>query len=178
MRAASLSLTLGGIAVALGGVYLLWELRSGGGPAPTAASAGPARPTPAPAPSPAPSSAGSASASAKARPTPPGAPATSKRVEISDDSGGAAPALPPVDSAERLLEANKLYDRGDYEGARQLAIKLLDEAPGNVKLLRVVVSSACILGDGDMAQRYVGQLPDLDRGQMAERCAKFEITLK
>jgi hypothetical protein len=47
-----------------------------------------------------------------------------------------------------------------------------------VKLLRVVVSSACILGDPEMAQKYVTELPPLDRSQMADRCAKFEIALK
>jgi hypothetical protein len=87
-------------------------------------------------------------------------------------------AVLAVESSERLLEANKLYDRGDYDGARQLAAKLLTEAPGNVRLLRVVVSSACILGDGEQANQYAPQLPPIDRDQMAERCAKFQIALK
>jgi hypothetical protein len=76
------------------------------------------------------------------------------------------------------LEANKLYDRGDYEGARAIAVKTLAESPGNVKLLRVVVSSSCILGDPDTANQYAPQLPPGDRAQMAERCSKFQIALK
>ena len=81
-------------------------------------------------------------------------------------------------ASDHLLEANKLYDRGDYDGARQLAIKLLGEAPGNVRLLRVVVSSSCILGDAEQANQYAPQLPPPDRDQMADRCAKFQIALK
>ncbi|MBK9030646.1 MAG: hypothetical protein IPL61_04790 [Myxococcales bacterium] len=47
-----------------------------------------------------------------------------------------------------------------------------------MRLLRVVVSSSCIVGDGDTANQYAGQLPEPDRVQMVDRCAKFQIALK
>lgn len=83
-------------------------------------------------------------------------------------------ANPDMDAA--MLEANKLYDRHNYEDARKLALKLLDRQPGTVRMLRVVVSSSCILGDAEMAQKYWLQLPDFDRGQMSTRCDRFGVT--
>ena len=85
---------------------------------------------------------------------------------------------PSAEQGERLLEANKLYDRGDFEGARALAQKMLGEVPGHVKMLRVVVSSSCILGDAEVAQRYATELPPADHAAMVQRCKKFEIDLK
>ncbi len=81
---------------------------------------------------------------------------------------------PDFDAA--MLQANKLYDRHSYDEARQLALKLLDRQPGTVRMLRVVVSSSCILGDAEMAQKYWLQLPDFDRGQMSTRCERFGVT--
>lgn len=85
---------------------------------------------------------------------------------------------PSAEQGERLLEANKLYDRGDFEGARALAQKMLGEVPGHVKMLRVVVSSSCILGDAEVAQRYAAELPPADHAAMVQRCQKFQIDLK
>jgi len=85
---------------------------------------------------------------------------------------------PSVEQSDTLTEANKLYDKGDFDGARALAQKMLVDLPGNVKMLRVVVSSSCILGEGDVAQQYVGQLPPGDHAAMVARCAKFQIDLK
>ena len=83
---------------------------------------------------------------------------------------------PDLDAA--LLEANKAYDRKDFERAREIALKLLQtRAPGNVRMLRVVVSSACILGDADQAIRYAADLPAFDKQQMTGRCAQYGITL-
>lgn len=92
--------------------------------------------------------------------------------------GAPDPAVnPDIDAA--MLEANKLYDRHNYEDARTLAFKLLDrqlDAAGKVRMLRVVVASSCILGDGETAQKYWTQLPDFDRGQMTTRCERFGVT--
>ena len=60
--------------------------------------------------------------------------------------------------------------------ARNLALKLLERQPGTTRMLRVVVSSSCILGDGETAQKYWTQLPEFDRGQMTTRCERFGVT--
>jgi len=83
---------------------------------------------------------------------------------------------PDLDGA--LLEANKAYDRKDFETARRLALALLEkQVPGNVRMLRVVVASSCILGEVEVAQKYVAELPTHDRDQMVRRCAQYGIAL-
>lgn len=83
-------------------------------------------------------------------------------------------ANPDFDAA--MLEANKLYDRHNYDEARTLALKLLERQPGTVRMLRVVVASSCILGDAETSQKYWLELPEFDRGQMTTRCARFGVT--
>jgi hypothetical protein len=75
-------------------------------------------------------------------------------------------------------EANRAYDQGDFEEAKQIAQRVLVQAPGNVRMLRVVVSSECIAGDGAEAQKYFAQLPEGDRAQMRTRCDRYGVTLK
>jgi len=97
----------------------------------------------------------------------------------------AAPAPPPgtpsladdpnLELSTALDEANRFYDRGDYDTAQEVALKLLDRLPGNVRMLRVVVSTACLMGDPDKARRYLGQLPERDKQQMITRCARNGI---
>jgi len=73
-------------------------------------------------------------------------------------------------------EANRFYDRADYDGAHQAALKVLERAPGNVRMLRVIVSTACIMGEPEKAQTYWRQLPEHDRAQMTARCARYNVT--
>jgi hypothetical protein len=75
-------------------------------------------------------------------------------------------------------EANRAYDHGEFEEAKQIAQKVLEKAPGNVRMLRVIVSSECIAGDSAEAQKYFTQLPDSDRAQMRTRCDRYGVTLK
>ncbi len=94
------------------------------------------------------------------------------------NTGAVQPPIDPDDpeAASAMTETNKLYDRGDYEGARALAVKLLGKEPTNVRLLRVVVSSSCIMGDADMASTYWAQLPVPDQAQMSVRCARYQVS--
>ncbi len=73
-------------------------------------------------------------------------------------------------------EANKLYDRQDYERAIALAEKVLSKEPGDIRMLRVVVSGACQMGDADKAKQFWTQLPEHDKNQMSRRCQRFGIT--
>jgi hypothetical protein len=73
-------------------------------------------------------------------------------------------------------EANKAYDRGDFDEARTIAGRVLAGQPGNVRMLRVVVSSACIDGDAATAQNHFARLPPADQAQMRTRCARYGIS--
>ena len=78
----------------------------------------------------------------------------------------------------RMDSVNRLYDRADYEGAREAALEVLAEHPKQPRMLRVVVSSSCIMGDAEVATRYFGRLErERDRKQMARRCARYGIEL-
>jgi hypothetical protein len=82
-----------------------------------------------------------------------------------------------VELKERMDEVNSLYDRRDYEAAISTAREILAESPGNVRMLRVVVSSACMMGDGNTAQEFLAQLPRRDQRQMRTRCNRFGTEL-
>jgi hypothetical protein len=102
-----------------------------------------------------------------------------------------APTLPPTgdgtlvverDFSPRLdstmSEANKAYDRGDFDDASVAAAKVLAKDPTNVRMLRVMVSSACINGDTAVAQKYYAPLPEPDRAQMRIRCERYGVTFE
>jgi hypothetical protein len=83
---------------------------------------------------------------------------------------------PRLETSNAKDEANRLYDKQDYEGAVQRAEQVLKEEPGDIRMLRVVVSSSCQLGDADKAKQYYSQLPPHDQNQMNRRCQRFGIT--
>jgi hypothetical protein len=72
-------------------------------------------------------------------------------------------------------EANKAYDRGDFEDAKQVASRVLAKFPGNVRMLRIMVSASCIDGDVAVAQAHYGRLPPPDQEQMKVRCARYGV---
>jgi len=101
-------------------------------------------------------------------------------IDTGDDSNtpGGDPPSPDVDLDAAMDEANKLYDHNDYEAAVKQAQRVLDKHPESVRMLRIVVSSACMMGDTDNATKYFGQLPARDQGDMSRRCARFDIKLE
>jgi hypothetical protein len=72
--------------------------------------------------------------------------------------------------------ANKAYDRGDFEDAKVIAGRVLERAPTNVRMLRIMVSASCIDGDNAAAQAHFANLPPGDQDQMKVRCARYGIT--
>lgn len=70
-----------------------------------------------------------------------------------------------------MREANQAYDHTDYDEAMAIAGKILSKDPTNVRMLRVMVSSACMEGDSITAQKYFAQLPKPDQAQMRVRCS-------
>ena len=85
-------------------------------------------------------------------------------------------ANPRLDAV--MAEANKAYDAGEFDEAKQIALKVLAKSPANVRMLRIVVSAECIAGDPSEAQKYYAQLPAADRAQMRTRCDRYGVTFK
>ncbi len=77
-----------------------------------------------------------------------------------------------------MSEANKAYDRGDFDEAKGLAQKVLSRVPDNVRMLRILVSADCITGDTAEAQANYLRLPVADRAQMRTRCDRYGVDLK
>jgi hypothetical protein len=90
---------------------------------------------------------------------------------VNDELNSANPKMEAV-----MAEANKAYDKGDFEDARGIALKVLAKEPTNVRMLRIAVSSACIDGDSAEAQKHYLVLPAGDREQMKVRCARYGVT--
>ena len=75
-----------------------------------------------------------------------------------------------------MAEANKAYDRGEFDEAKDIALKVLAKDPANVRMLRVVVSANCIDGNAAEAQKHYLSLPAPDREQMKVRCDRYGVT--
>jgi hypothetical protein len=111
-------------------------------------------------------------------------PASEARPEVPQTSGD-SPALTndvPDKADPRfqmiMAEANKAYDRQDFDEARAIATKVLQKDPTNTRMLRIMVSSHCIEGDSVAAQTYYEKLPEFDKQQMAKRCATYGVTFQ
>lgn len=99
-------------------------------------------------------------------------PPRSPREAPTPDNGGD----PRLEISTAKDEANRLYDKMDYEGAMAKATYVLAKEPGDIRMIRVVVSAACQLGDADKAKQFWLQLPPHDQNQMTRRCQRFGIT--
>lgn len=96
------------------------------------------------------------------------------------------PGLDPVEDDRKvdlkkdnlMAEANKAYDRQDFDDAMSLATKVLATDPTNVRMLRIMVSASCISGDPAVAQANYEKLPKFDREQMKQRCDRYGVTFK
>ncbi len=83
---------------------------------------------------------------------------------------------PRLTATAAFDEANRAYDRGDFDIARAMANKLLTKNPGNVRLMRIVVSSGCMTGDtSEQIATTYRQLPAADREQMKVRCERYNV---
>jgi hypothetical protein len=87
--------------------------------------------------------------------------------EDGDGEGGGGSA--------KQMEANRLYDRGDYESASQLADEILKEDPDNARVLRIATSSACVMGEADKAKGLYARLSPRDQRKIVRRCKRYGI---
>lgn len=97
------------------------------------------------------------------------------------------PAAPAIDTPAEgklegpkldavMAEANKAYDKQDFDEARSIAQKVLKQHPTNARMLRIMTSSHCIEADTAEAQKYFNLLPGPDREQMKTRCTRYGVT--
>jgi hypothetical protein len=89
------------------------------------------------------------------------------------DRGAELDEGPKLDAV--MAEANKAYDRGDFEEAKTVAGRVLAKSPSNVRMLRIMVSASCVDGDTAVAQTHYANLPASDQEQMRIRCARYGI---
>jgi len=104
----------------------------------------------------------------------PGAPATALPTPTLVVSDEPPPVGAKLDAA--MAEANRAYDRGDFDEAKAAAGRLLANDPNNVRMLRIMVSASCLDGDASAAQTHYAKLPPGDQEQMKLRCARYGIT--
>jgi hypothetical protein len=98
-------------------------------------------------------------------------------VPDTDDVDAAERANPTLDAI--MDRANKAYDHQDWDEAKAIAGKVLSKQPNNVRMLRILVSVACIESDTTTAQKNFELLPPADRAQMKLRCDKqYGVALK
>jgi hypothetical protein len=76
---------------------------------------------------------------------------------------------------EAMADANRAYDRGDLDEAKQLAARVLMRHPTTVRMLRIMVSASCIDGDTPTALANYAKLPPPDQDQMKVRCARYGV---
>ena len=94
--------------------------------------------------------------------------------EVADTPPDDQRANPKLDAI--MDQANKAYDRQDFDDARTIAGKVLAKQPNNIRMLRIMVSSSCIDGDSITAQKYYTLLPKFDRDQMKARCDRYGVS--
>lgn len=107
----------------------------------------------------------------------PPAPSIASDEESSDETAAALDRPnPKIDAI--MDQANKHYDKGEWEDAKLIAAKVLTKQPNNVRMMRIMVSASCVDGDVGVAQKWFDQLPKPDREQMKVRCDKYAVTFK
>jgi hypothetical protein len=187
VTARHIALSIGALGVLVLGVYLLVAVRAqpdeaAVASAPTSAPSVPverASPAAHPVAAPAadaraapPASSGGAPSWVPSRPLAPAATPAAPG-SATDPADGEALAGPKLEAV--MGEANKAYDRGDYDDAKTIASRVLARDPSNVRMLRIVVSASCIDGDSAAAQASFIRLPAADQAQMRTRCARYGV---
>lgn len=96
---------------------------------------------------------------------------------LGDRLPGGEDAEDPMEggATEKVLEANQLYDRGDYEGAMASADDILKTEPDNARALRIAISSACVLGNEDKARTLYSRMTPRDQRKISRRCKRYGI---
>lgn len=94
--------------------------------------------------------------------------------------GGAGDDGEPADlTGSRAGEASRLYDQREYDEAIKLSQAILASEPDNVRVMRVLISSACASGDVGLANTYYAKLTRVkDKRDMKKRCERFGAVIE
>lgn len=93
--------------------------------------------------------------------------------------GGSADGSTAAMRQEAVMdEANRAYDRGEWDEAKTIAQRVLARQPNNIRMLRIVVSTSCMTGETEEAQRAFLLLPETDRAVMRTRCARYNVSFR
>ena len=63
-----------------------------------------------------------------------------------------------LEIVQKMDDISLLYDRSDYAAVVTQGKALLEESPGNARILGAIVPSSCILGDEETAREYYGRI--------------------
>jgi hypothetical protein len=97
--------------------------------------------------------------------------------EADNDEAGTGPT-PGDPTGSRAAEVSRLYDQREYDDAIKLAKTILETEPDNVRVMRVMISSACASGDVTLARSYFDKLKrPKDRRDMTKRCERFGASI-
>ena len=96
------------------------------------------------------------------------------RPTVRVNGASAKAANPKLDAL--MQQATKAYDKGETDDAREIAKQALAESPGNIRMLRILVSTACMDSDAAGAKQYYAQLPANDQAQMRTRCDRYGVS--
>jgi hypothetical protein len=93
-------------------------------------------------------------------------------------------SVPDVDNDPKLEvstlkeEVIRDFDKHNWEAAIAGALRALEKEPGDVRMMRVLVSSYCATGEVEKGQAIWNDLPDHDQTAMNRRCAKYGVQFK
>lgn len=95
-----------------------------------------------------------------------------------DFSAEPARTAPTDEQIAAMMDiASRQYDRNDLQAARASAHAVVAIDPDNVRMLRLIVSCACKLGNADEARTFYSRLPARDAKQIRSRCARYDVKL-
>jgi hypothetical protein len=82
---------------------------------------------------------------------------------------------PPHDASRHELV--RLYGRGDFEAAIDLALDYLEESPDDRLVLRIATAAACILGERHEAAELYVRLDPGDQVVLRSQCERHGVAL-
>lgn len=77
----------------------------------------------------------------------------------------------------RLDNIQTMYRNTEYRAVIDQGIKLLEEVPDNLQLKRLIIRSACIEKEPDIARKYIPELPERDHTFLYSHCERYGVKL-